>query len=537
MIVRGSIVRGVASALLVPPPVAAVAGAGAPLPAVIVAAAAVLGIATWWARRPSVTNLELSKAGLAGWSLLAVLAITQNVRVSWYMADGTRLLASAIPNSFVIVHECLSGYTEATRLALRGGENIYDDRHYKMPDGGPRFLVRRDDVTATYDAVQLRQLFAGAQIPRVAVVHVDEYEYPPPFLLLPYAVSAPLQHDVFRVRAVWFGLQACVLWLAFLASLGWPTCEPHARGLAWLPALWLAPPTLVGLQYGNVQTGVVAASMIAMTAIARRLDVVGAPLLAFAVLGKLFPAVLLAVVAAGRQWRALALTGVSALALVLLTLSVFGGKPFDDFIRFQLPAIANGSAFAFNDRPEWIPTNYGVYALVAKMRLLGIGGMTHDAGIVLATLYGIALAGLVAVLLVRFVRHGDSAGSALSSPLLWLALLNLAALRSPYVGDGYAQVGTLWLTALVATQRRWNRLQQWALGLGFAAWAVTLEGFAPAQPRAAMIAFSILTQVALVAFNASVLVRVLGAGRQEFIVPTGSPRSARSGVTRPARGT
>ena len=44
-----------------------------------------------------------------------------------------------------------------------------------------------------------------------------------------------------------------------------------------------------------------------------------------------------------------------------LTLVVFGRKPFDDFLIYQLPAIANGSAFSFNNRPEWIPTNYGVY--------------------------------------------------------------------------------------------------------------------------------------------------------------------------------
>jgi hypothetical protein len=71
----------------------------------------------------------------------------------------------------------------ATRLAWENGENIYDDAHYKMPAGGPRYMVRRDTLTETYDDARMRALFTGGRVPRVAVVHVDQYEYPPPFLL------------------------------------------------------------------------------------------------------------------------------------------------------------------------------------------------------------------------------------------------------------------------------------------------------------------------------------------------------------------
>jgi len=50
------------------------------------------------------------------------------------------------------------------------------------------------------------------------------------------------------------------------------------------------------------------------------------------------------------------------------------------------------------------------------------------------------------------VHQKDTMRSTLESSLVWLSLLNLATLRSPYVGDGYAQVGTLWLLALTASQ-------------------------------------------------------------------------------------
>src|SRR5262245_11207028 len=198
MTLRASAVRAVAVALLAPPAAAALRGSGASAAAAIAGIIVVLAFGGWWARRARATDFELSRLAFAGWSLVALLAIVQDARVSLYMADGTRLLASALPNGFVTVHECLSGYAEATRLALEGRENIYDQNNYKMPDGGPRYVVRRDGRTEIFDDARVRALFAHGEIPRVAVVHVDLYEYPPPFLVLPYAVGAPLHHDLFR---------------------------------------------------------------------------------------------------------------------------------------------------------------------------------------------------------------------------------------------------------------------------------------------------------------------------------------------------
>lgn len=508
MRVQSRLIRAVAASLIAPPAAAAASGLGAPPPLALAAAVAVGGLGLRWAKRAPKTTLEMSRAGFAGWLLLAALALVQDGRVSWFMADGTRLTNSAVPNPFIIVHQCLSGYTEAVRRALEGRENIYDDVNSKMPDGSPRFVVRRDGVTESFDQSRLEALFAGGQIPHVEVVHVDEYEYPPPFLLLPYTVGAPLGHDYFRIRPVWFGLQAFLLWAAFLISVRSAGPEASTRAFAWLPAVWLAPPTLVGLQYGNFQTGVIALSVIAMAALASRRDVAGGALLGFAALGKVFPGVLVVALIARRRWRAVLLTVLATVTLTALTLVVFGRKPFDDFLIYQLPAIANGTAFGFNNRPEWIPTNYGVYGLVAKLRLLGVAGMTQATGNVVASAYGILLLVLVVVLLARAPENSDE--SILDSPLVWLALLNLAAVRSPYVGDGYGQVGTLWLLVLTASQQRRTRAQLWVLSLALVLWAVTLEGFAPAQPPAWMIVFSIVTQLGLIAFNVAALQRTAG---------------------------
>jgi hypothetical protein len=126
---------------------------------------------------------------------------------------------------------------------------------------------------------------------------------------------------------------------------------------------------------------------------------------------------------------------------VSAALLLFGRKPFNDFLFYQVPAIACGSALGFNNDPQWIPTNYGVYGRVAKLRLLGVAGMTQATGNVVAAAYGVVLLAIVVVLLVRARHPGPDLDDPISgSPLVWLSLLNLAAVRSPYVGDGYAQV-------------------------------------------------------------------------------------------------
>jgi len=531
MRVPGAVIRTGGAVLLVPAAATTASGAGLSGIGITVVACAALASAIWWARRSPEESLTLSRGALAGWLVLASLALLQDVRVSWYMADGTRLLGSALPNPFVTVHQCLSGYTEATRRALEGRENIYDDRLNNMPDGGPKFMVRRDGITGIYDQQQLRKMFDGGGLPRAAIVHLDQYEYPPPFLLLPYVVGAPLARDYFRIRAVWFGLQAAVLWMAFVLSLDALRPDAWTRAFAWLPAVWLAPPTLVGLQYGNFQTGVVALSVMAMIAFTRRREAPGGALLAFSTLSKVFPGLLLVALAISRRWRALAWTVAWALLFTILAWAVFGQKPFGDFVFYQIPAIASGAAFTFNNRPEWIPTNYGVYAVVAKMRQLGLPGMTQATGTAAASVYGLLLVGFVAVVLgrVRADTRGTSPAG-LGSALVWLPILNLASVRSPYVGDGYAQVGTLWLLALVAASQPRTRGQFLGFSLMYVAWSVTLEGFVPAQPPAWMVVFSLLTQVGLIVFNLAVLMRAIALSLQTTI-PVSS-----SGVTPGAAG-
>src|SRR4029079_14545837 len=98
-------------------------------------------------------------------------------------------------------------------------------------------------------------------------------------------------------------------------------------------------------QFGQVHLVVVAAAAAAMVAFDRRRDAAGGALLGLAIAVKIFPALLLVVLAVQRRWRAVAATLVAVLALFLLALLVLGWGTMSLFLREHLPAVASGRAF------------------------------------------------------------------------------------------------------------------------------------------------------------------------------------------------
>src|SRR5262245_55876202 len=98
----------------------------------------------------------------------ALLALVQIARLAVFTIDPSRVGYSNVPNSeWEVRHSCLTAYAVAARV-VGHAPNIYEDSLYSLPS---------DDPTA----------------PRVARMlgpfRVDVYEYPPPFLLLPRALS------------------------------------------------------------------------------------------------------------------------------------------------------------------------------------------------------------------------------------------------------------------------------------------------------------------------------------------------------------
>lgn len=396
----------------------AVAGVG-------VAAAAVAAVAWSWRRVP--VSLGEPVRGrpwaLALWLVLVLVAGVHTARLGVFMHDAARADLSVLPDRpFFRTHACLSAYTEASRLAHLG-ENVYEPKAYEN-----RKLGR---------------------------LEVDLFQYPPAFLVVGGALR--LASEDFMVnRAQWFLVQS----LAFLAvAFGLALWIGGASGarLAWaIPLAWMATPTLLGLQLGNFQVSGFAWSVGAMVLAAIGWVVPAGALLGFCAAGKIFPGVLGLYLLARRRYAAVLWTGVFALVWLVLAIAWFGMKPQWDFLQFQVPRLHSGAAFPWINDPDTAGINYSIYGLVLRLHALGVPGVTREFGNTLASVFG----GLVLVTAAylgwrrRDVGLHDEVTRG-QEAMLWLAVLNLGSLRSPFVPDAYAWVGTIWLvTLLFASVRR-----------------------------------------------------------------------------------
>jgi hypothetical protein len=198
--------------------------------------------------------------------------------------------------------------------------------------------------------------------------------------------------------------------------------------------------------------GLALAGMLALES--RRVGLGGA-LLGAAVVTKLYPAVLLLLLAVQRRWRALGVTviwmvGFGALGLVLL-----GPAPFQAFLNHQLPGILDGSVFDYSDfkpagRDNMTAIIVSVSTLPGRLRLLGAPLLPENLGPWL----GRVLAVVILALVWRARRGTVSRGHRV---MLWLALLNLVVLQGPVAFVDYTTATSLWLLTFVSLDMARNR--------------------------------------------------------------------------------
>jgi len=466
--------------LAVPPAVVGLSATGLPLAvsALLAAAAAVIGVARGWRRLPEVfaEPVQGRRWLIVFWLALVLGAGFHTVRLSTFMHDSARADFSVLPDRpFFRTHACLSAYTEASRLAP-SGQNVYDPKAYM-----DRKLGR---------------------------LEVDLFQYPPAFLVLGGVLRAGSE-DFTVNRAVWFLVQSLGLLAATLGLAVWIGGPAGAR-FAWLiPLVWLATPTLLTLQLGNFQVSAFAWSVGAMMLAATGHVVAAGALLGFCAAGKIFPAVLGLYLLTRRRWAPVLSTGAWALVWLLLAIAWFGMKPQWDFLLYQVPRINSGEAFFWVDAPDVAGVNHSIYGLVARLRASGVPGMTRELGNHLASAYGAGVLALAAWLGWHRRAVADAPGEPrLAEAGIWIALLNLGSLRSPFVPDAYAFVGTLWLLALVGAglHRHTMAAAAGAVPLWFA-FSRVFDGMlkeGQATPPW-MLAVTLLIQVSAIAFNLWVL--------------------------------
>jgi alpha-1,2-mannosyltransferase len=477
------VVSLVALGTLTPPLVVAVAAMTGS-----VRAAAALGVVVFLAAAPVVASrltpgidaAAARRPGIAAlWAIAGLLAVAASVSLAVYVHDPSRVSCSVLPrNAFFPTHACVSSYTEAARLLGTPGVNIYDPAVYMDRHLGP--------------------------------LEVDIYQYPPVFLLLPRAARV-VTEDFFVLRAVWFAVQSALFAAAVLLTAAWIGGRTGLVAGLLAPLLWLAPPVRLVLQLGNFQITAFAIAMLAMLAFERRRLTTGGLLLGFGIASKFFPGAVGLWLAGTRRWREVAAIAAGAIGLSVLALGVLGREPFVQFATYQLPRILDGRAFFWMDNPAARVVNSSPYGLVSKLRSLGVDAATPGVGRAASSVYaiGVILLGLWAGH--RQVRGGmreDSEARRAHAAQVWLGLLSLAALRSPFTPDAYATVGTLWLLALiVAAQPALSRRAIWAAAGAALAFSVVLDGYLPSEPPLIVVGWALLVQVTAYALNIWVVVR------------------------------
>ncbi len=385
------------------------------------------------------------------WVMFSLLATYRVTMLGTYMLDVSktenainptlRPLGDAVfAKPFFVQHNCFTCYVLGARYASDGVDNIYDAKLYRDPQ-------QKTDIHRTIgDALT-----------------IDRYQYPPPFLILPRALMA-VTSNFFQMRTYWFVLNVVLFGAAVWMLAHWiGDGRFHAYWFVW-PLVLIAPNTLGTLQVGNTHFLIITMAMLGMLALETRRYAFGGLLLGFAIVSKLFPGLLLVYLIVRRRWSAVLWTCGAMVAICVATLLVFGVKPFDAFVGFQLGRLFSGEAFNFAwTNPRAIAVNSSVMGAAFKLQKLGVLG-NLDALTMSKVYVWCHTVMLGVVIVIAGLRDRRPATTSPSPECLdqrrvllaqtWIALLVLGQLRSPFLPWGYGSVAVLWLIASFAPNNR-----------------------------------------------------------------------------------
>jgi hypothetical protein len=129
--------------------------------------------------------------------------------------------------------------------------------------------------------------------------------------------------------------------------------------------------------------------------------------------------------------------------------AVVGPAPFRAFVEYELPRLSSGEAFARPfSRPFAVAHNMSPFGISLKLEKLGVPGMSLASGRIIATLYGLVLLALAIWVARRGLAHALAATGATGEISVWLALLSLGTLASPFAPASYVLASVVWLVAI-----------------------------------------------------------------------------------------
>jgi hypothetical protein len=387
--------------------------------ATVVSLVAAAGTIAMLVRRPGFPVVVTTPPAIAR-ALFVLGCLAVGVQLAWlvpFIIDPTRTTWTPSPLApMPPSHSCVSSYWIACSKVTEV-PNVYDERLYSLPQADPA-------------AIRTAR--------RLGPLAVDNYEYPPTFLLLPRLLGF-LTADFWSFRRLWFALN-----FGFVVAVTLVIAR-RLDGRLGTSAVWLTPYVVAGpaiiatFQAGNVQMATIALALLAMACIDRRQHALGGALLAIGIAGKLYPAVFVLYLLLRRDWRPVVWTAGFGAALLLVSLADIGWTPYRAFLH-EMPGLMSGEAFSAFRNPGAIGNNGSVPGLVFKLRMWGVPGMGFEAMRIAGWIYTLVVITGTAWMAWRLPRDARE-------PVIWLAVLVLATMRSPFMAT-YAAFPSLWLATL-----------------------------------------------------------------------------------------
>lgn len=346
---------------------------------------------------------------------------------------------------FGVKHNCFTAYATAAYLASTRTENIYSPYHY---------------ASASLTSTPIHEEVLG-------IFRVDEFLYPPPFLSLPYGLLVIFK-SFFLMRTVWFVLTVITVSAALVGGAWWCGAFRSQHLLLLFPLLFCAPTVHTTLQIGNVHVLVIALSLLAMIAFEERHPLVGGALLGFATVTKIWPAILVVHLLMQRRWKSVFYWAIAVAVYTFGAFLLFGPEPYWDYITYGLPRIQSGEAFAsMRWYPPTIAENMSIFGIPHKLYALGL---LPSEPLLLSPVLAWSFTAVIGVIVIATeLRRREGAqgndNDRLIRVQLWLALLTLVQLRSPFLPWHYGVISTLWLLLFLAASMR-----GWKLGVIGVAW-------------------------------------------------------------------
>jgi alpha-1,2-mannosyltransferase len=462
--------------------------------ATVVAMVSAAATALALARRPGFADAAAAAPPRAR-TLFVAGSVIVAVQLAWltpFVIDPTRTTWRSSPlGPMASAHSCLSSYWLAGQV-VRQTPDVYDERLYNLPNPDPA-------------AIRTAR--------KLGPFNIDNYEYPPPFLIVPRLLGS-VTPDFWAFRRLWFALNLSIVAIAAVAVARRLDARLGTHAV-WLTPFVLAGPAAIGtLQAGNVQLAMIAISALAMVCFDRRAHAPGGLLLAFAILGKLFPGVFVLYLLLKREWHAVAWTTAFSVMLIAASLADVGWAPYRAFLD-EMPALMSGEAFSAFRNPASLAANGSVPGIVFKLKLWGVPHMGYEAMRVVGWAYTVVVVAGAIWLATRVRPAGRE-------PIVWLAILVLATMRSPFMAT-YAFFPVMWLATLAMPVAWRAGRSTWLLGLCWCALAVSFgaTGLPPVWSAAWTTAQTALTFALLAAVLADLRepVHPTAAGQSPRLAP------------------